>query len=375
MKVAIFFSNGVSLDTWRITGLLAREVKLYNELAEKYGIEFTFITYGDESDCNILKGDSRIKVVPVYKYMPRYKNKVIRILQTTIIPIILRNKLKKMDLYKTNQLWGGWVAVISKWLFRKPLLVRSGFEFNIFAKKEKRSLLFLYFSKFISRILYRSADHIHVATECDRDYVIQNFSVAENKIEVRPNWIDTKVYKNYNLPRVMDKILFVGRFSEQKNIPLLIKALEGTGLILSLYGQGQLESKIMNLAKEKNVSVEMCGVYSNNDMPDIYNKYQIYVLCSKFEGNPKSLLEAMSCGCSVVGTNVFGINNIIRNLENGLLSEENSSDLRRVILSLKNSSDLQISCGKEARNSILRNNSLKSACALEIQAYRSLVNR
>ena len=83
----------------------------------------------------------------------------------------------------------------------------------------------------------------------------------------------------------------------------------------------------------------------------------------------------MSCGCSVVGTNVFGINNIIRNLENGLLSEENSSDLRRVILSLKNSSDLQISCGKEARNSILRNNSLKSACALEIQAYRSLVNR
>ena len=95
MKVAIFFSNGVSLDTWRITGLLAREVKLYNELAEKYGIEFTFITYGDESDCNILKGDSRIKVVPVYKYMPRYKNKVIRILQTTIIPIILRNKLKK----------------------------------------------------------------------------------------------------------------------------------------------------------------------------------------------------------------------------------------------------------------------------------------
>ena len=57
-------------------------------------------------------------------------------------------------------------------------------------------------------------------------------------------------------------------------------------------------------------------------MPQYYNRCKVYVLCSLYEGNPKTLLEAMACGCAVVGTNVLGIQEIIRHQENGLLVPE-----------------------------------------------------
>ena len=35
------------------------------------------------------------------------------------------------------------------------------------------------------------------------------------------------------------------------------------------------------------------GKIPNNQLPQIYNNHAIYVICSHYEGNPKTLLEAM----------------------------------------------------------------------------------
>ena len=40
---------------------------------------------------------------------------------------------------------------------------------------------------------------------------------------------------------------------------------------------------------------------------------------SKYEGHPKALLEAMACGCICIGTDVSGINEVIKNDVNGYL--------------------------------------------------------
>jgi len=57
----------------------------------------------------------------------------------------------------------------------------------------------------------------------------------------------------------------------------------------------------------------------NDKIHEIYGLADYYVIGSDFEGTPKTLIEALFNGLPVIGTNVNGINNIIRNRENGLL--------------------------------------------------------
>ena len=104
----------------------------------------------------------------------------------------------------------------------------------------------------------------------------------------------------------------------------------------------------------------------------MYNKYFIYVLCSRFEGNPKTLLEAMSCGCTVVATNVDGINNIVENKINGYLVEEHEEDLRKILIYLKKNQTIQSIVGENARKYILKNNSFTTSVKNEITLYENI---
>ena len=123
-QITLFFTYGVSLSKWAESGLLQREVQLYRELNKQYNINVQFITYGDSSDRRWESELEGIELLPVYEKLPKLKSKTLSYLQTIFIPWIFRYQLRKSNLFKTNQIWGGWTAVLSKWFFQKPLLVR-----------------------------------------------------------------------------------------------------------------------------------------------------------------------------------------------------------------------------------------------------------
>lgn len=71
VRLALFFTRGVSLRTWDGIGLLDREVALYRKLAARLR-RITFVTYGDRQDrtyhgrwgelgCNAIGGVCRHK--------------------------------------------------------------------------------------------------------------------------------------------------------------------------------------------------------------------------------------------------------------------------------------------------------------------------
>ena len=85
MRITLFFTYDISLKTWAETGLLQREIRLYQEL-QKLGIVVQFLTYGGQSDRQWEPELGGIKLIPVYEYLPRPNSKILRLLQSFSFP-------------------------------------------------------------------------------------------------------------------------------------------------------------------------------------------------------------------------------------------------------------------------------------------------
>ncbi len=109
---------------------------------------------------------------------------------------------------------------------------------------------------------------------------------------------------------------------------------------------------LLKKVKQLNVNATFIDSVSNEDLPREYNKAEIFVLPSFFEGNPKVLLEAMACGLPVITTDVVGINTIIKNRFSGILCEPNPENLRMSILELLSNKLMQYDLGSNARKDI-----------------------
>jgi len=364
----------VSLKLWHDKGLLKREIKLYQELISDFGISVVFVTYGDKSDYQYQDVVGDIEIIPIYDYVKKPNSRFLQIFQTIVIPFKIKSLIKTVDVIKTNQILGAWVASIASILYKKPLLVRCGYELYGFAIKAKKNRIYKWFVYLISWIAYKSAHRIHVATIEDKSFVIDRFKIKSSKIHVFPNWIDTSKYRPFQEFNKKNSILFVGRLNEQKNISLLLNSLVGANITLDIVGTGELETDLRKEAKDLGVVVNFFGNIANNKMPEIYNSYQIYVLCSHYEGNPKTLLEAMSCGCAVIGTDVPGIREIIDNEKNGLLIESDEQHLQSSILRALEDDVLCNKLGVNASEYIQRHNSLMLILDKEINSYNSILS-
>ena len=247
-NLTLFFTWDVSLALWKEKGLLQREVRYYETLAKK-GIAVTFLTWGDERDLEIAKDLHKgIEVIPLYTRIPCPRNKALRVLSSLLAPWVIRDTLKASDILKTNQMWGGWCAVLGKIISKKPLIVRTGFELYHFTIQQGHGLLRRAFIRFISKITYKAADRIYLATQEDRDFVTKQFQTPKDKISIRPNWINTKFFKPMDVPEKDNHILFVGRLSEQKNLPVLIEAIAETPWTLDIVGEGELRCQRFTIA-------------------------------------------------------------------------------------------------------------------------------
>jgi glycosyltransferase involved in cell wall biosynthesis len=382
MKVLIIFTYGVSLDQWFNSGIIYREIELYKRLLQKE-VKVSLLTYGDHKDFNYSDILDNINVYPILKYI---KSRTFRLkkLKAYIMPLRLKSLFNGIDIIKTNQMEGSLIAVFAKLLYKKKLIVRCGWEWlrtyvsNYKIKEKKNYLKYLlrYIQMYLVEfIVYKLADGIILTNEDDLNYIIKKFGLNKKKINLFYNFIDIEKFKPLKLVKKDKSVLFIGRLSEEKNLFNLIKAFKHLDdFSLDIIGKGPLERKLRRVTKDLGVQVNFLGVFPNNKLPEIINQYPIYILPSFYEGNPKTLLEAMSCGLACIGTNVIGIKNLINHEENGLLCEKDPKSISNTILELHNNLDLQLKIGKNARTFIVENCSLQSITEKEYNLYQNLVN-
>ena len=358
--LVVFFSYGVSVREWIESGLFSREVEIYDRLA-KIGVKTIFVTYGNETDNDYLQNYPDLRALPLYSRIKPSSSRWLTVAQSFLIPILFRKELASASLFKTNQVWGSWAAVAAKWMLGKKLIVRGGYEPYTFLRDSGASSIKRITMYVVCRVVYHSADIVEMATEEDRRTLQVRFGLTRRQIRVEPNVIDTCAFRPVNCVRGdVDRVLMVGRLDRQKNYKLALQALSGTNLSVTIVGDGTCRGEVETLADQLEVKVEFLGRVNNRALAEIYRNHSIYVMSSLFEGNPKTLLEAMSTGLAVVGTDVPGINNLIRNRQNGLLTPLKPESLRNAILELTDSGELRRRLGSEARKFVVANNSLDS---------------
>jgi len=371
MNLYVFFTYGVSLKKWHDIGILTRELALYQELSAK-NVKVTLVTYGDSSDKEILKGYPKLNLIPIYELINKDKNKYIRFLKSFVyIPFKLRKKVSRADLFKSKQIFGAWVPAILSLFCKKKFLLRTGYDFIFFFKKNKPNRTLIKLLNIIFNFVASTASIILVATEEDKSRMLSSYAGSRDKIIVSPNWIDTDSFKILKTKK-NNKVLFVGRLVEQKNLFLLIDSISNTSIELDIIGSGPQKEQLKEYAKERKANVIFIDRVNNQDLPKIYNQYNIFILPSKYEGNPKVLLEAMACGLCVIGTAVSGIKELLSN-DNGILFYQNKEDIKeKLIYFLKNIRE-QEKFGINARNFILKNYTLKKHVDFEINLYKEIL--
>lgn len=366
MNIILIFTYGISLKNWKETGLLSREIALYKELNKKYGFKFTFFTYGDSEDVDIVKELDFINVIAANTYISLSNFKIISYLKTLYLPFKIKKELNNIDLIKTNQLSGCWVGIILKFLLKKPLIIRTGYDILQFKILEKKPIYILIFYYLLTQAGLIFSDIFTVTTKVDKINLEKKFYNKDN-IVVHQNYVIGNFSQTFE-QRHDSRILSVGRLEKQKNYLEIIKNLANTNLQLDIVGEGSQKQEILLKAREDNVKIEVFGSLPNDKLIEKYSKYKIFITGSRFEGNPKAVLEAMSSGCVVISFENENVKEVIKNNENGILFS-NFNEINSLLKNNLNNKEKFEKISSNAIKTIKKDYSLHSACEREFKIY------
>ncbi len=153
-------------------------------------------------------------------------------------------------------------------------------------------------------------------------------------IRVVANPVDTEFFCDRGAVRDID-LLYLGRLSVEKGVDLLLQALVGIELRgrIVIAGDGPEGAGLRAAAKQNSLSVEFVGHVDHDGARDLLCRSRLLVVPSRSEPQGVVVLEALASGTPVIGSNVGGIPDMIRDGENGwLVRPQSSDDLRRAIL-------------------------------------------
>jgi glycosyltransferase involved in cell wall biosynthesis len=317
MKLALVFTLGVSVDTWYKQGVLDREKLIYEELLrQKKFTKIYWFTYGvgDKKFQDLLAEDIEIVPLPA-----AFRNKLGRLLYSLLMPVLCCDLFKPVDIIKTNQIKGAWAGALAALLYRKKFVLRAGYLWSTVTRAKYGRGRYLV-TKILEGLMAKLADQVIVTSRWQRDYILKEYGLKENKLFLVPNYIDVKRFRpDSGRPKLEGRLIFVGRIHEEKNLTNAILALKGLGLGLDIYGSGHLRRKLERMAYQSDLDARFKGVVANARLPEVLRQYHYFILPSRYEGMPKALLEAMACGLVAIGTDVPGIAEIIRDGQTGLL--------------------------------------------------------
>ncbi len=199
--------------------------------------------------------------------------------------------------------------------------------------------------------------------------------IPETKVIHIPNFVENKqaISKNGD----GSHILYFGRLSSEKGVLTLIRAMQKVqNTRLRIAGTGPLEQKLeAYVEKNKLSNVHFEGFKTGADLEKLISHSLFTVLPSEwYENNPLSLLESFAHGKAVIGSNIGGIPELVKDGANGLLFEPgNAKDLAEKINRMVNNKQTAREMGLSAQSMINDAYSPQAYYERLIEIYEGLI--
>lgn len=193
------------------------------------------------------------------------------------------------------------------------LLIQSGIKYPIYPSIIRKEIE-----------EYNLADFISLPGQFAKRTFIEQ-GINPKKIVINPYGVDLEGFPLG--PAIKDKTVFtvgyVGSMSTQKNVMGLINAcryLVQQGIALRLLLIGGIDHGTFNPKKlESEPWIDYLGPKPQSELPSYYHKMDIFVLNSIQDGFGMVILQALSCGVPVIGTENTGAPDVIKENWNGFI--------------------------------------------------------
>lgn len=364
-QLVLFMSRGMSLSSWDQKGMFDRELALYRAMQPYWG-KISIVTYGDGRDLNYAGKIPGIKILYNRWRLPAT-------IYSPLIPLLHDSTLRHASILKTNQTSGGEAVLACAKIYHKPFVARGGYLLSDSAKRNPHHYYKLAKAYRLEKALFTQANKIVVTTSAAQKTIIDSYKIPALKIEIIPNYVCTDIFAPAQKYHRLERIITIGRLENQKNLLNLEEALAGLDYRLLIIGQGALYQELKEKAEELSLKVEFIKRVEHLNLPEYLNNSSLFVLPSYYEGHPKTLIEAMSCGLPVIGADSPGIREIIRHNENGYLCGTDPLSIRQAVVKLMNEPELRRRLGENAHKYVLDNYALDKIVRMELRMYQSIL--
>jgi len=196
----------------------------------------------------------------------------------------------------------------------------------------------------VKRRAYSQCDHVITISKKNLEqYVKQNPSLA-SRITLVYNGIDTELFKPNTTNKWREKlnlesnhvIVYTGRITKSKGVQIIIELIptlkkKYSDIQLLVAGTGDYLEQLKKMTIEYGIEecVHFLGYIENKKIPELLNTADLFLFTTlTVEGLPYNVIEALSCGCAIIGSDSEGVNELIEDRVNGILvNPKNSEEL------------------------------------------------